>query len=132
MVSARKRRLGSAAIVTDTHNSIVLGVRDKDPNRGRWVLPGGKVEPGETIARACVREFWEETHMSISLVEFLGVWEADADFLVAVHLAVAGHDPLPREQESDLLRPTWVTRQALPELDITEVCVSILTETGWL
>src|SRR5262249_32700075 len=35
--------------------------RGKEPLRGRWVIPGGTVELGETLQEALVREIQEET-----------------------------------------------------------------------
>jgi ADP-ribose pyrophosphatase YjhB (NUDIX family) len=67
-------RLGSAVIVC-SGDSVLLGVRNKDPNRGRWVLPGGKVEPFESIEAAAVREVREETGLDIAVERQLGTWE---------------------------------------------------------
>jgi ADP-ribose pyrophosphatase YjhB (NUDIX family) len=67
-------RLGSAVIVLHD-DSVLLGVRNKDPNRGRWVLPGGKVEPFESIEAAAVREVREETGLDIAVERQLGAWE---------------------------------------------------------
>jgi 8-oxo-dGTP diphosphatase len=39
--------------------------------RCRWTLPGGKVEPGETTARAAVRELQEETGLSVDDMLYL-------------------------------------------------------------
>src|SRR4051812_43060202 len=41
-------RVGSAVIVIDGE-SVLLGVRNKEPHRGKWVLPGGKIRPFESI-----------------------------------------------------------------------------------
>ena len=54
-------RVGSALIVRDEANRILLGKRNKDPQRGNWVLPGGKIHAFESIAQAAARELEEET-----------------------------------------------------------------------
>ncbi len=43
------------------------------PSRGWWVAPGGKMEHGETIKEAVVREFREETGLSIKDPELRAV-----------------------------------------------------------
>ena len=48
-------RVGSALIVRDEANRILLGKRNKDPQRGNWVLPGGKIHAFESIAAAAAR-----------------------------------------------------------------------------
>lgn len=40
---------------------VLLVKRGLPPNQGRWGLPGGKIEWGESIADAAVRELYEET-----------------------------------------------------------------------
>ncbi len=48
---------------------------------GKWVAPGGSIEPNETPADAAVREMWEETGLSVKLTRILGVF-GGPDFLV--------------------------------------------------
>lgn len=49
------------AIVHDEAGRLLLIQRGNEPSRGRWSLPGGRVEPGESDAVAVVRELREET-----------------------------------------------------------------------
>jgi ADP-ribose pyrophosphatase YjhB (NUDIX family) len=44
---------------------VVLIRRGKEPLRGRWVVPGGTVELGETLEQAVVRELKEETGLDV-------------------------------------------------------------------
>lgn len=39
--------------------------RGQPPEAGRWSVPGGKVEPGETLAQAVERETLEETGLEV-------------------------------------------------------------------
>src|SRR5580704_19175126 len=60
-------RIGSALLVRDEVNRILLGKRNKDPQRGAWVIPGGKIHAFESIAGAAARELQEETGLSVEV-----------------------------------------------------------------
>jgi 8-oxo-dGTP diphosphatase len=53
------------AIITGPDGRILLIKRGKEPQAGRWSLPGGRVEPGETDEQAVVREVREETGLQV-------------------------------------------------------------------
>jgi 8-oxo-dGTP diphosphatase len=53
------------AVVQDAAGRLLLIQRGHDPHRGRWTLPGGWVEPGETPEQAVVREIKEETGLDV-------------------------------------------------------------------
>ena len=48
-------------VARDRAGRLLLVERGNPPHRGRWSLPGGRVEGGETIAVAAARELAEET-----------------------------------------------------------------------
>ncbi len=61
-----------AVIVKDKK---VLLVKRKYPAfKGRWALPGGFVDYGETVEKAVVREAREETGLNVEIEELLGVY----------------------------------------------------------
>lgn len=60
------------AVVHSEHGLLLLVRRANEPGRGRWSLPGGRVEPGETDAEAVVREVYEETRLSVAVGPLLG------------------------------------------------------------
>ncbi|AKB26626.1 ADP-ribose pyrophosphatase [Methanosarcina sp. MTP4] len=55
-------------------NRLVLIKRKNPPYQGKFALPGGFVEVGESTEKAAVREAFEETGLSIELVKLIGVY----------------------------------------------------------
>src|SRR5579864_1011557 len=68
-------RIGSALLVRDEVNQILLGKRNKDPQRGSWIIPGGKIHAFESIAEAAARELREETGLIVEVGEHFNVYE---------------------------------------------------------
>ncbi len=68
-------RVGSALLVKDEANRILLGKRNKDPLRGSWVIPGGKIHAFESIAEAAARELREETGLAVEVGDRFDVYE---------------------------------------------------------
>src|SRR5580692_2948697 len=68
-------RIGSALLVRDEVNRILLGKRNKDPQRGSWVIPGGKIHAFESIADAAARELQEETGLIVEVGGHFNVYE---------------------------------------------------------
>lgn len=54
---------------------VLLIRRGKEPLRGRWVIPGGTVEAGETLHEALVREVREETGLTVRPGEVVLVFD---------------------------------------------------------
>ena len=57
--------VGAAAIILIDSRKKVLLIRRSD--NGRWCLPGGGVDPGESAEEACVRETFEETGLKVRI-----------------------------------------------------------------
>lgn len=60
-----------AVVVRDGH--VLLIRRGKEPLRGRWLVPGGTVEWGETLEAAVAREVLEETGLVVRPREVVAV-----------------------------------------------------------
>lgn len=63
-----------AVIVQDER--LLLVQRANDPGAGRWAVPGGHVEPGETLAEAARREVLEETGLEVTVGDIAWVGES--------------------------------------------------------
>lgn len=54
--------------------SLLLIQRGKDPFAGHWALPGGFIEPAETLEASARRELKEETGLEVGAISALGTY----------------------------------------------------------
>lgn len=74
----------AAATVSLFENRIVLAKRAISPGYGKWVIPGGFVDRGETLEEAAIRETREETHLQVHITSLLNVYSYPGRTVVIV------------------------------------------------
>ncbi|MDY6765066.1 MAG: NUDIX domain-containing protein, partial [Halobacteria archaeon] len=104
MVSVDELRCLATDGVVFIDGEVVLLQRDHPPFEGKWVLPGGMVERGETASEACVREVEEEVGLVVKVLDFIGLYDDpgrdERGNVSAAYLCkpLSPQDPEPREE----------------------------------
>ena len=127
-------RIGVAVLVRDPEGRLLLGRRGKEPNYGKWVVPGGGIKFGEDWVVAGERELREETGLEIEIErnERPFVWqilsEGEHRIILFAFARVRGGGLHPA---SDLLDARFFTRDAIPRADLSPAIAPVLSELGW-
>ena len=113
-------------------NRLLLVRRKNEPGLGSWSVPGGRVEPGETVQEAVVRELLEETGVEGVCTGLIGVVEriGDDHHFVILDYSVEVLAPSTPMAASDALEARWVPLHEVAELDLVEGLAEFLHEHG--
>ncbi|HSN11267.1 MAG TPA: NUDIX domain-containing protein [Propionibacteriaceae bacterium] len=121
----------SAVIVAD--DAIVLVQRGHEPMLGRWSVPGGRVEPGETLREAAAREAYEETGLEVTVGEelfSLVIPAGERSFEVHDFAATVVGGTLRAGDDAADVR--WVPFDELERLPLTDGLLGYLERAGIL
>ena len=122
MLAPQKLQPSTSAIVVREDGKILV---QKRRDNGKWGLPGGIMDVGETIAASCLREVKEETGLDVEIVRLTGLYTDPATQVVAYpdgnvvqHVAASFEcrvvgGTLALDDESTALE--WADPRALPE-----------------
>lgn len=128
-----KAPIAGVGVVIVKGDKVLLIRRGKEPGRGRWGLPGGAVELGETVAQAAKREVDEECGIEIEVRDVIEVIDRiipDDDGQIRYHYILidllAEHrrgDPI---ASSDASEARWVCRKELDQLELSQATSRVI------
>ncbi|QCU76903.1 NUDIX domain-containing protein [Citricoccus sp. SGAir0253] len=124
--------LAAGAVISDEAGRVLLVLRGREPQRGRWSVPGGRVEPGETLEQAAAREALEETGLRVRVgreLWWLRIPTGDGRAYEVHDFAatVAGGTLVPGDDADDA---RWVGAAALGTLPLTTDLAAYLARAG--
>lgn len=96
-------RVGVQPIVTEGER-ILLGQRKNVFHSGSWGLPGGHLEPGESLLHACARELFEETGILATEMRLFCVTDptAESNYHMQIGIEVLRYEGEPQIMEPNL------------------------------
>lgn len=122
------------AIVVEDEQLLLIR-RGHGPAAGFWSVPGGRVEPGELLAEAVVRELAEETRLEGVCGELVGWVEriADGYHFVILDFMVTLLDPTAEPAAGDdAAEAAWVPLHEVADRPLAEGLAEFLHEHGIL
>jgi mutator protein MutT len=123
--------LAVGAVVVD-HDRLLMVRRGRGPAAGRWSVPGGRVEAGETLVEAVTRELREETGIDGVCGRLLG-WverfEDEGHFVILDFevTLVGGDQPVAGD---DAAEAAWVDLHEVTDLELAEGVAELLHDNG--
>ncbi len=111
----------ATAIIPFPDDKILLIKRNTVPFKGYWGLPGGRMDPGETVDQTVIRECKEETGLDVAVVQRIGEYvekgikdDVDYEYYPTCFLVKVMGGELKR-QESEIQDIKVFNLKALPE-----------------
>ena len=124
--------VGVGAVIVEA-GKVVLVKRRYEPLAGRWSLPGGTLEVGETLETGVAREMREETGLDVEVGPVIEVFDRiilDADRRVRYHFVLVDYVCWPVGGElqagSDVDRAILVDPASLDAYDVTAKAQAVI------
>jgi 8-oxo-dGTP diphosphatase len=117
--------VGVGALIL-SEGKILLEKRKNEPARGKWSIPGGVLEVGESLENAVIREVKEETGLEAEASRLFGVVDqVDLDergrvkyhFVIVDYLVTVKQGEPEAASDADVLR--WVPLDEVEGYDLT-------------
>ncbi|MDQ6614135.1 MAG: NUDIX domain-containing protein [Actinomycetota bacterium] len=123
--------VGAIALAED---QLLLIRRGRGPAGGRWSVPGGRVQLGETLAEAVVRELVEETGLEAMCDQFVGwverIGEGYHHLILDFAVTVLSTDA--PNAGDDAAEAAWVPLDQVASLPLVDGLAEFLHENGIL
>ena len=134
--------VGVGAVIIE-QNRVLLVQRGREPLKGKWSLPGGMLELGESLAEGVVREVREETGLIVEVLELVELLDRvhresipDGErvryhYVIADYLCRVVGGTLQASSDADAVR--WIERaewNSHSALALDPITIRVI-EAGW-
>jgi ADP-ribose pyrophosphatase YjhB (NUDIX family) len=124
--------VGVGGLVFNREGQVLLVARRNPPRAGEWHIPGGRLEPGETLAHCCQREIFEETGIHAIPGNIVAIADRQIDgfhYVIVDFLAIlAETEETTRPQPgSDALDAGWFDPEHIDGLPLVEGLKEVIT-----
>ena len=125
------------AVVIFRDGRVLMAKRGKEPSKGKWSIPGGKLELGETIYEAARREVREECSVEIDVGDVVDAYDIiirDTDGTVKYHFVdvyfMAKYTSGEARAQSDVDECRWFTPEEMAGLDMPPDLKKLMIKHG--
>lgn len=119
-----------ACVLINENNEVLMIQEAKKSCAGKWYLPAGRMECGETIVEAAIREVLEETGLNIEVTTLIGLECAGGSWyrFICTGRVLGGDLKTPQQADAESLQAKWVGD--LNELNLRANDIIPLIELG--
>ena len=112
-----------AQVYVKKDNKILMVQENKEGIKGKWNMPAGKLEDGESIIEAAIRETKEETNLNVSIKGLIAIQETISSLgqLVILYFLgeyVSGTIKYDKKEISDV---KWMSEKEILSLDKKQI-----------
>lgn len=130
-------RVGCSVLIK-SNNKLLLGIRNKEPNKGLAITPGGGVELFENMLDTVKREIMEETGLEITNIKQLKTYEIinkPDEHRIIIYWS-ADYDKNSIHSASDLANAKFYSKEEIQELNklgkLSSITKQVLSDNNWL
>lgn len=130
-------RVGCSVLIK-SNNKLLLGIRNKEPNKGLIITPGGGIELFENMIDTVKREIMEETGLEITNIKQLKTYEIinkPDEHRIIIYWS-ADYDKNPIHSASDLTNAKFYSKEEIKDLDklgkLSSITKQVLSDNNWL
>jgi ADP-ribose pyrophosphatase YjhB (NUDIX family) len=118
--------VGAGGLIRNTEGKYLFIVRNKEPGKGSWAVPGGCVDNNESLEQCFVREIFEETGVRLTNIKYFSSYPSINNRGEQIETAVtafftAETDDLGIKEDEEVVNLMWLSKE---EIDLDKIVLT--------
>ena len=125
--------IGVGGLLFNRQQQVLLIKRNQAPAKGLWSIPGGRLEPGESLVEACRREIYEETNLDVEVKHIVAVVDRQLEgfhyVIIDYWVQLVDEEKCFPVAQSDVAEAKWISLDDLGLYDLVDGLIEIILRT---